>query len=101
MLFKATNPYNMKVTLSQAAKLNPLGLGRNRFIEMLQKHRFLMSDGSPMQRYIDRNYFVFEVEPIYNKKGILIKHVPVVKVTLKGLNCLERHFLNFIKKQNP
>ena len=101
MLFKASNPYNIKVTLSQAAKLNFLGLGRNKFIKVLQEHGFLMADKSPIQRFIDRNYFVFEVEPIYNKKGTLIKHVTVVKVTLKGLNCLERYFLNIIKKQNP
>lgn len=87
-----TNHY----TLGQAAKLNPLGVGRTRFVEKLHEHRFLIADGSPRQKFIDRKYFVYTLKRIRNASGKLIKEVPVVLVTSKGLHYLNTYFLKVL-----
>ncbi len=65
-----------------------LGIGRNKLFEFLREEKILMSDNTPYQEYMDRDYFVVEQRPCGPEDKQFFK--AVTYVSNKGIIFIER-----------
>lgn len=82
-------PLDTWYTMSKAAKL--IGkLGRNKLYEFLRNEGVLMQHNEPYQTYCDQGYFKLEQVPKYNNWGQLHQYFPVLFVSPKGIEFINK-----------
>ena len=76
-------------SLRQTAKLIGFPGGRNKFIKWLREKGYLLDNNEPTQKYVDNEWLVYKVKPIFT--GMTSFDATVTRTTAKGLAGLERH----------
>ena len=86
---KAALPVEVWYTMSQTAKL--IGkMGRNKLYGFLRNEDVLMHHNEPYQKYCDQGYFKLQEVRKRNSKRGLVMHFPVLFVSPKGVDFIER-----------
>jgi anti-repressor protein len=71
---------------NRAAKT--IGIGRNKLYELLRNKSIFMANNTPMQQYINLEYFVVKMRPF--KRGDISTLYPQTFFTGKGINWLSK-----------
>lgn len=86
------------IDISEAAKVLNLGIGRNKLFEFLRKHKILMHNNQPYQKYVDAGYFKIIDVPITHKGETKIYTKTVI--FQRGLDFIFRKYTDLNSLQN-
>jgi phage antirepressor YoqD-like protein len=82
-------PSNVQTfSIRETGKLIKFPGGEHQFFEWLRSNKYLLSDNTPAQAYINGGYFLLEAAK--KKIGTTRVVIPVTRVTIKGLYALQR-----------
>jgi hypothetical protein len=91
-------------SFSEVAKILNTGMGRNTFITLLRRWRYIVNKREPSQSMISRGYMKLVLTKI-KLKDRPARFEAVGRVTISGLVFLQRkvrqHFKNHIQNQRP